>query len=214
VVTGHVAYYAVPGNTDAVAAFRAQISRLWFNALRRRSPRKRLNWTPMGPLTTRWLPPARVRHPFPNVRFDGGSSFTFIELGIALEEMGRTLVVSPFFSSCVMTPELLLAIDDVEANGDYPPGLASGELIGTVALAEDSGSWQVADVATEATEAPVGWTLSVRKPFVLDGAVAGLMLVAARSGERVDVFAVDATAEGLTRAPLHTMDQTRKQAPH
>ena len=70
VVTGHMAYYAVPGNTDAVAAFRAQISRLWFNALRRRSQRKRLNWTQMGPLTTRWLPPARVRHPFPNVRFD------------------------------------------------------------------------------------------------------------------------------------------------
>jgi RNA-directed DNA polymerase len=70
VVTGHIAYYAVPGNTDAVAAFRAQISRLWFKALRRRSHRKRLNWTQMGRLTTTWLPPARVRHPFPNVRFD------------------------------------------------------------------------------------------------------------------------------------------------
>jgi len=70
VVTGHIAYYAVPGNTDAVAAFRAQISRLWFKALRCRSQRKRLNWTQMGPLTTKWLPPARVRHPFPNVRFD------------------------------------------------------------------------------------------------------------------------------------------------
>jgi group II intron reverse transcriptase/maturase len=70
VVQGHLAYYAVPGNTDAVAAFRDQVSRLWFKALRRRSHRRRLNWAKMGPLTTKWLPPARVRHPFPGVRFD------------------------------------------------------------------------------------------------------------------------------------------------
>ena len=70
VVRGHLAYYAVPGNTDAVAAFRTQATRHWFKALRRRSQRTRLNWTRMNRLATRWLPPARVRHPFPNVRFD------------------------------------------------------------------------------------------------------------------------------------------------
>ncbi len=70
VVRGHLAYYAVPGNTDAVAAFRTQVTRHWFKALRRRSQRTRLNWTRMNRLATRWLPPARVRHPFPNVRFD------------------------------------------------------------------------------------------------------------------------------------------------
>ncbi|MCA1675520.1 MAG: group II intron reverse transcriptase/maturase, partial [Actinobacteria bacterium] len=65
VVRGHLAYYAVPGNTDAVAAFRTQATRHWFKALRRRSQRTRLNWTRMNRLATRWLPPARVRHPFP-----------------------------------------------------------------------------------------------------------------------------------------------------
>jgi len=70
VVRGHLAFYAVPGNTDAVAAFRTQIGRLWFKALRRRSQRTRLNWTRMSRLTTRWLPPARVQHPFPAMRFD------------------------------------------------------------------------------------------------------------------------------------------------
>jgi RNA-directed DNA polymerase len=70
VVTGHLAYYAVPGNTGAVAAFRTQVSRLWFKALRRRGQRTRLNWQRMDRLATKWLPPARVRHPFPNVRFD------------------------------------------------------------------------------------------------------------------------------------------------
>jgi RNA-directed DNA polymerase len=69
VVRGHLAYYAVPGNTDAVAAFRTQVTRLWFKALRRRSQRNRLNWTRMNRIATRWLPPARVMHPFPSERF-------------------------------------------------------------------------------------------------------------------------------------------------
>jgi group II intron reverse transcriptase/maturase len=70
VIRGHVAYYAVPGNTDAVAAFRDQVTRHWYKALRRRSQRTRLTWTRMHRLATRWLPPARVKHPFPSVRFD------------------------------------------------------------------------------------------------------------------------------------------------
>jgi RNA-directed DNA polymerase len=70
VVQGHLAYYAVPGNTDAVAAFRTQATRHWYKALRRRSQRTRITWTRMNRIANRWLPPARVKHPFPDVRFD------------------------------------------------------------------------------------------------------------------------------------------------
>jgi RNA-directed DNA polymerase len=70
VVQGHLAYYAVPGNTHAVAAFRTQATRHWFKALRRRSQHSRITWTRMNRLANRWLPPARVMHPFPDVRFD------------------------------------------------------------------------------------------------------------------------------------------------
>jgi RNA-directed DNA polymerase len=70
VVRGHLAYYAVPGNTEAVAAFRNQATRHWFRALRRRSQRTRLTWKRMYRLATRWLPPARVLRPFRRVRFD------------------------------------------------------------------------------------------------------------------------------------------------
>ena len=69
VLRGHMAYYAVPGNTTAVSAFRYQITRHWRKALRRRSQRNRMNWKRMGRIATRWLPPARVKHPFPEVRF-------------------------------------------------------------------------------------------------------------------------------------------------
>ncbi len=69
VVRGHLAYYAVPGNTVTVAAFRTQVTRHWYKALRRRSQRTRLTWKRMDRLARRWLPPARVKHPFPDVRF-------------------------------------------------------------------------------------------------------------------------------------------------
>lgn len=69
VVRGHLAYYAVPGNIKAARAFRDQAIRHWFKALRRRSQRHRLNWERMNRLAVRWLPPARIMHPWPSTRF-------------------------------------------------------------------------------------------------------------------------------------------------
>jgi group II intron reverse transcriptase/maturase len=70
VVRGYLAYYAVPGNSRAVRAFRDQVTRHWFKALRRRSQRHRLDWDRMHRLATRWLPPVRIVHPYPEARFD------------------------------------------------------------------------------------------------------------------------------------------------
>jgi RNA-directed DNA polymerase len=70
VVRGHLAYYAVPTNSSAVQAFRMQQAQLWYRALRCRSQRTHLTWERMNRLMTRWLPPARIQHPWPNVRFD------------------------------------------------------------------------------------------------------------------------------------------------
>jgi group II intron reverse transcriptase/maturase len=69
VVRGHQAYYAVPGNNDAVNAFRTQVARHWHQALRRRSQKSRLPWARMNRIVTRWLPTTRILHPFPEVRF-------------------------------------------------------------------------------------------------------------------------------------------------
>ena len=70
VVRGHLGYYAVPGNTDAVQAFRREVTKYWFAALRQPSQRSRLTWTRMNRIATYWLPPARALHPFPIVRFN------------------------------------------------------------------------------------------------------------------------------------------------
>jgi group II intron reverse transcriptase/maturase len=69
VVQGHLVYYAVPGNSDAVQGFRTQVARYWYAALRRRSQKTRLTWERMKPLVKRWLPPIYARHPFPEARF-------------------------------------------------------------------------------------------------------------------------------------------------
>jgi RNA-directed DNA polymerase len=71
VVRGYFAYYAVPTNIHAMSRFRLEVIRLWYRALRRRSQRTRLNWARMASIADTWIPQARVRHPWPNERFDG-----------------------------------------------------------------------------------------------------------------------------------------------
>ena len=73
VVRGHLAYYAVPGNYEAVDAFCGEVTKHWYRALRRRSQRTSLTWERMSRLEARWLPPAKIMHPWPNVRFDANT---------------------------------------------------------------------------------------------------------------------------------------------
>ena len=65
VVGGHIRYYGVPMNNRALATFRFQVGRLWYRALSRRSQNGRVPWDRMRRLIERWLPPARVCHPYP-----------------------------------------------------------------------------------------------------------------------------------------------------
>lgn len=70
VVRGHLAYYAVPTNVQALAVFRREAARHWRRALRRRSQRRHVRWDRMARLEKHWLPPARILHPWPEQRFD------------------------------------------------------------------------------------------------------------------------------------------------
>ena len=65
VVGGHIRYYGVPMNSPALHTFRFQVGRLWHRALSRRSQNGRVLWDRMRRLIDRWLPPARVCHPYP-----------------------------------------------------------------------------------------------------------------------------------------------------
>ncbi len=69
VIKGHEAYYAVPGNAEAVQAFRYHVTRHWRFALSRRSQKGRVTWERMSRLARRYLPTTRIRHPWPETRF-------------------------------------------------------------------------------------------------------------------------------------------------
>ncbi|MFB9744118.1 acyl-CoA dehydrogenase family protein [Pseudonocardia sulfidoxydans] len=142
----------------------------------------------------------------------GGAGFGHVELGIVLEEMGRSLLGGPFFPTVVLAANALLLSGDEQAKRRWLPPIAEGNLLATVAFTEDAGSWDPAVVATTAVPAAGGHELTGTKSFVLDGHTAGLLLVTARTDAGVGVFAVDADARGLTRTPLNTLDQTRRQA--
>jgi alkylation response protein AidB-like acyl-CoA dehydrogenase len=142
----------------------------------------------------------------------GGSGFTYVELLVVLEEMGAALLCAPFFSSVALAANALLTSGDDEAKKSYLPGIASGETIATLAITEDNGKWDLSGIELAASKKGDGWELNGHKMFVIDGHVANLIVVAARTAAGVSLFAVQGDAPGLTRTPLPTMDQTRKQA--
>ena len=142
----------------------------------------------------------------------GGQGFSWVELVVVLEEMGRSLLCAPFFSSVVLATSALMLSGDEAAQSEYLPKIASGELIATVAVTEENGRWDESGVTATATAAGDSWTIDGAKHYVLDRHTAGLIIVAARTAAGVSLFAVDGDAAGLERTALSTMDQTRKQA--
>lgn len=147
----------------------------------------------------------------------GGQGFSFIELGIVLEEMGRALLCAPFYSSVVLAANAILEIGNESDQAELLPGIASGDSIATVAFTELSGSWDPAEIEMQAVSADGGYTLSGTKSFVIDGHIADTIVVIARAegtsgSDGLSAFVVRSDASGLTRTALSTMDQTRKQA--
>jgi group II intron reverse transcriptase/maturase len=69
VIGGHVRYYGVPFNSDAIRAFRTLVVRLWQKWLSRRSQKGHLSWERMRGYIARWVPDAVICHPYPSARF-------------------------------------------------------------------------------------------------------------------------------------------------
>ncbi|HEX3712955.1 MAG TPA: acyl-CoA dehydrogenase family protein [Trebonia sp.] len=147
----------------------------------------------------------------------GGDGFGFTELQVVLEEMGRALTPSPFLASAVLAAGAILAAGDEVAAKAYLPGIASGQTTAALAVAETAGLWsfdQLATTARPAGDGSGGWLLAGTKQFVLHGATAGLLIVAAHTGQGPAFFAVQPGQAGptLTRTALRTLDLTRPMA--
>jgi alkylation response protein AidB-like acyl-CoA dehydrogenase len=142
----------------------------------------------------------------------GGSGYSYIELTVVLEEMGRALLCAPYFSTVVLAANTLLQSGDDAAKKELLPGIATGETIATLAFTEDNGRWDEQGITATAAKDGDGYSITGSKMFVLDGHTANLIIVAAKTDAGVSLFQVAGDASGLTRTPLATMDQTRKQA--
>jgi len=142
----------------------------------------------------------------------GGAGMSAVEVGVVAEEAGRSLLCAPFLSTVGLATPVLQHSGDTEAAAAYLPGIASGELTATVALTEANGSADPKAGTTTAAQDGSEWKISGQKTYVLDGHTAGLILVAAKTGDALSLFAVDGEATGLTRTALPTLDLTRKQA--
>ena len=142
----------------------------------------------------------------------GGQGFSYVELIVVLEEMGRALLCAPYFSTVALAANALICSGDEAAAAELLPKIASGETVATLAFSEENGRWDESGITAEATADGDQWRVSGTKSYVLDGCTAKLVLVAARGSNGVSLFQCPGDAEGLTRTALATMDQTRKQA--
>ncbi len=160
----------------------------------------------------------------------GGAGCGYVDLIVVFEEMGRSLACVPYFSTVALAANALIHSGDERAKADFLPGIASGETVATLAFTEEDGNWDIEALSGAGKDgagddgssspclaSPPGaqgdpWTLQGAKSYVIDGNTADLIIVVARAPGGVSMFAVDCDAPGLVRAPLQTMDTTRKQA--
>jgi hypothetical protein len=142
----------------------------------------------------------------------GGAGAGPAEAHIVMEELGRGLTPSPLLGSAVLAAQALLATGDEAACQRRLPAIANGTAIAALAWAAAAGRWDPGEAACEARFSAGGWALTGEAHYVFDGDVADVLLAAARTPDGIALFEVDPLGSGVTRAPVTTMDTTRRLA--
>jgi alkylation response protein AidB-like acyl-CoA dehydrogenase len=143
----------------------------------------------------------------------GGLGLGYLELCVIAEELGRALAPVPVSSSIFLVAEILKAAGSEEQKQRWLPKLASGEVIGTLASVEATGSVRPSNVAMSAKAG----ALTGAKSPVLDGDIADIAIVLARhapgkDAQGLSLYLVDLNQSGIERTVLDTIDPTRSQA--
>jgi alkylation response protein AidB-like acyl-CoA dehydrogenase len=132
----------------------------------------------------------------------GGSGLGCVEAGVVMEEIGRTLMPSPFLSTAVLAASALLRGGSAAQKSEHLPKIADGSLL--AALAVDEGAkHRPLQTKMLAVRSGNGFKLNGAKAFVVDGHTADLLIVAARTagtaGERdgLTLFLVDPKSKGI-----------------
>ncbi|GAA2867445.1 acyl-CoA dehydrogenase family protein [Pseudonocardia halophobica] len=142
----------------------------------------------------------------------GGVGGTLVDQAVAVEELGATLYPGPVFGTVALAIPALVAASDGPVRSELLGPLVEGTRTAAVAVADRAGAFDPAAVTVRAARAGDDWALSGTVERVVDAAAADDLLVAATGPDGVALFAVDATAGGVERTPLTTLDLTRRQA--
>ncbi len=126
----------------------------------------------------------------------GGSDFGWLSLGLVIEELGKTLTSSPLAASAAAASAIILGGSD-EQKAKWLPGIASGEIVATLAVDEGPRHDPAAIKASVS-----GGKLSGAKAFVAEGDSAALFVVAAADG----LYLVAGDAAGVSRSRRHLTD--------
>lgn len=138
----------------------------------------------------------------------GGAGFGHLELAVIAEEVGRALAPIPFASTAYLAIEALRMAATDEQKQQYLPAIATGERIGTVAIAERPGQNGAAGIEASFD----GRALTGTKQPVLDGEAADFAVVVAREGQGLSWVLVDLRADGVQRRALDSFDPSRPLA--
>src|SRR3954451_3446813 len=131
----------------------------------------------------------------------GGSGLGCVEAGVVMEEIGRTLMPSPFLSTAVLAASAL-SRGSAAQKSEHLPRIADGSLLAALAI-DEGAKHRPLQTKMQAVRSGNGFRLNGAKAFVVDGHSADLLIVAARTagsaGERdgLTLFLVDAKASGL-----------------
>lgn len=141
----------------------------------------------------------------------GGTGFGVTGLAQVMEAAGRTLAATPLLSTAVIAASLLEMAGDAAQKDEHLPALVAGERLFALAL-EETSRHAPTRIATTATRSGDGYILNGAKTFVLDGHIADVLIVVARtSGGRdqrdgITLFLVPADAAGVTRTRTIMLD--------
>ena len=132
----------------------------------------------------------------------GGSGLGAVEAGVVMEEIGRTLLPSPFLSTAVLAASALSRGGSGAQKAEHLPKIAAGALLASLAV-DEGAKHRPLQTRLQAARSGNGFRLNGSKAFVVDGHVADLLIVAARTagsaGERdgLTLFLVDPKTKGI-----------------
>lgn len=136
----------------------------------------------------------------------GGLGFTYYELSVLAEEIGRAIAPVPFSTSVYLATEALLLAGSDAQKREWLPKFASGEVIGTFAFGEGSGRPSRTNIQTSFKNG----TLTGTKFPVADGESADVAVVVARQGDSINL--VLANLKDVEKTPLRTIDPSRSHS--